>query len=98
VLREVIIVVVLFTGYLVSRRLTILSFRELIDQRPGKYGWLNQDVSNYTDEGKKLRRRARWFSNLFFIAFWTYIVFASHVISCAGKQPHGTLPQSTLGG
>ena len=97
-LREIIIVAVLVTGYLVSRHLTIRANEELIDKRIGKWGWRNLDVSNYTEEGKKLRRRARWFSNVFFVAFWTYMVFASHLISCADQQRRGTPPQSTHGG
>lgn len=97
-LRQIIVVAVVFAGYAVSRYLSDLANQQLIDKRRGKWGWRNLDVSNYTDEGKKLRRRANWFSNVFFIAFISYFVIGSHVLSCAGEPPRGDPPQSTLGG
>jgi hypothetical protein len=42
--------------------------------------------------------RGKYSVAVFFVAFWTYMLFASHLISCPDPQRRGAPPQSTLGG
>jgi hypothetical protein len=84
-------------GSIISIHLTNLADAELLDKKRNWWVTPMLDESNYTEEGKKLRRRAMRFINAYLLIFLLYFVVASHVLSCAG-DPGGAPPSSTLGG